>query len=74
MNQIVRDWKAHPITANFFEEAAQIRNRLNEHLINGGAIGDVAETARLIGFIQGLDALLEYDPPVDEDGVIIDES
>ena len=41
--------------------------------MNGEANGDMAELSRRIGIVQGIDALLSYEPDVDEDGVIIDD-
>jgi len=72
MNQVVRDWKEHPITSNFFKEAQDIRKQYAESILSGECNGDMAETSRRIGLIQGIDALLGYDPQVDEDGVIIE--
>jgi hypothetical protein len=75
MQQEVTDWKRHPITSNFYTVVQEAVDFYRESLSNVDSDFDEREIARKVGVIQGLEALLTYEPILDEEtGEVIDES
>lgn len=70
--QEIVDWKNHPITKNF--EAG-----VNDHIKHRKALLSdpqvdftEVETSKHKGILLGLEALLTYEPDVDEDGELVE--
>lgn len=74
ISQEVLDWRNHPITRNFFEAADDIISQIEHELKDRNIHQDNLHRARLIGLIEGLEALKTYEPTVDENGEVVNES
>lgn len=71
--QEVKDWLNHPLTRNFYEATEEAINFYRGSLSELDSDFNEREIARKIGVIQGLEALLSYDPVVDEKtGEVVD--
>ena len=73
MNQEMKDWLNHPVTRNFTIGVNEAIQFYKESLSETGIGFEEREIARKIGVVQGLEALLTYDPDFDENGNIIEE-
>lgn len=72
------NWRAHPISVNFYEGVQDHIDFYKALLGNLNADFKDKEVARIIGVRQGLEALLTYEPEFaqsrdDEEGVILDD-
>lgn len=77
VHQEVRDWRDHPITRNFFVGVQDnIEHYENVLAKNKDIFLPIEKRAYYIGLLDGLEALLTYEPEIDDatGEVIIDES
>ena len=72
MNQEVKDWKNHPITLNFESGVKDVIKMLHESLENINVDFNERDVCKKIGVIEGLEALLTYEPEVDEAGKLVE--
>ena len=70
--QEVRDWKNHPLTKNFEEGVTNHINNFKAILANPEIDLTELETTRKKGIILGLEALLTYEPDIDDDGELVE--
>lgn len=71
--QEVQDWLDHPITRNFFTTVQEGIEFYKEALSGIDEDFNERDIARKIGVMQGLEALLTYDPVIDKTtGEVVD--
>jgi len=59
------EWKSNPTTIEVFDEIFKLKVALSDALANGSTVsesidGTAITTARIVGTIQGINQLLEY--------------
>ncbi len=73
MLEIAQEWENHPITLNYKKGVQDNIDYYREGLANIGTDFNERELARKLGVVQGLEALLTYTPPINEEGELTDD-
>lgn len=67
MRQIERDWRDHPITRDYIQQVENAKQAYMEAIINSD-VNKSNDIVEKIGVVRGLEALLTYEPQIDDDG------